>query len=213
MTVNVLLCVKDNEWGNIAAMLAGALLGDVQIDSDPKRGSLILPNNPDCILISFLYRKVFPQSYLDKFSLAINFHPGSIDYPGIGCYNFAIYHKVKYYGVTCHHMVAGVDMGPIISQVTFPMFQDETVGRLQLRSMITLLELFHEIIALVALGKPLPTSPLKWTRKAYTFEDLDTLKQIIPGEDDEEIKHRVQACAHPDWKGAYIELGGVKFYA
>ena len=48
--------------------------------------------------------------------LPINFHPGSPEYPGTGCTNFAIYNKEKEYGVTCHYMKTSVD-SEILSQV------------------------------------------------------------------------------------------------
>ena len=47
--------------------------------------------------------------------IAINFHPGPPEYPGIGCTNYAIYNEDKNYGVTCHIMTDKIDDGLILS--------------------------------------------------------------------------------------------------
>ena len=46
--------------------------------------------------------------------MAINFHPATPNYPGIGCINFALYECASTYGATCHHMNKQVDTGEII---------------------------------------------------------------------------------------------------
>ena len=66
---------------------------------------------------------VVPEWLLRKAKIAaINFHPASPDYPGIGCRNFALYENAKEYGVTCHHMSATIDTGSIIEIKRFPIF-------------------------------------------------------------------------------------------
>ena len=67
-------------------------------------------------IVSYLCGWVVPQSLLDRAKVAaINFHPGPPEYPGTGCYNFALYEGATKYGVTCHHMAASVDAGAIIA--------------------------------------------------------------------------------------------------
>ncbi len=51
-------------------------------------------------IISFLSRWVVPEEILKHArKAAINFHPASPEYPGIGCNNFALYENAKEYGV------------------------------------------------------------------------------------------------------------------
>ena len=45
---------------------------------------------------------------------AINFHPGTPRYRGIGCINFALMENSKNYGSTCHLMNEKVDSGKIL---------------------------------------------------------------------------------------------------
>src|SRR5687768_15282057 len=67
-------------------------------------------------VISFLSRWVVPAYLLERAKkAAINFHPASPDYPGIGCNNFALYDNATEYGATCHHMAPKVDTGGIIA--------------------------------------------------------------------------------------------------
>ncbi|MFW8746219.1 formyltransferase family protein, partial [Mesorhizobium japonicum] len=71
---------------------------------------------------------IYPAQLLSNASFAaINFHPGSPDYPGTGCTNFAVYEGAKEYGITCHHMKAGVDSGDIIAVKRFSINEDDTV--------------------------------------------------------------------------------------
>ena len=67
-------------------------------------------------IISYLSRWIVPKSVINSAKkAAINFHPASPDYPGIGCSNFALYDESIIYGVTCHHMDSKVDTGKIIA--------------------------------------------------------------------------------------------------
>jgi methionyl-tRNA formyltransferase len=66
---------------------------------------------------------------------AFNFHPGSPDYPGIGCLNFELYEEAREYGVTCHHMVPKVDTGGIIAVKHFAIFDSDCVASLLARLM------------------------------------------------------------------------------
>jgi hypothetical protein len=62
-------------------------------------------------LISFLSPWIVGPEALARARAAINFHPGSSDYPGSGCYNFALYEGARDYGPVCHHMLERVDTG------------------------------------------------------------------------------------------------------
>ena len=107
-----------------------------------KAYDLIKLNYPDVLLVQGLPGEPFPKEYLswqgdyiisylcpwvlpdallqNAKKAAINFHPGPPQYPGTGCTNFAIYHEVDEYGVTCHHMAPHVDSGNIIAVSRFP---------------------------------------------------------------------------------------------
>lgn len=86
-------------------------------------------------IISYLSRWVLPEYLINKAQIAaINFHPGSPDYPGYGCGSFALYEGATEYGVTCHHMLAKVDSGNIIAVKRFPVFVNDDVASLLMRT-------------------------------------------------------------------------------
>src|SRR5512141_2939953 len=120
-------------------------------------------------IVSYLSRWFIPEALLQRArKAAINFHPASPDYPGIGCNNFALYENVTEYGVTCHHMARKVDTGRIIAVRRFPVYQTDDVDALLKRTYENQIALFFEIIALMAEGRELPVSDETWTRPPFT---------------------------------------------
>ena len=66
-------------------------------------------------IISYLCPLLIPSNVLKKAKiLALNFHPGPPEYPGIGCTNYAIYNEDSNYGATCHIMSEKIDDGEIL---------------------------------------------------------------------------------------------------
>lgn len=163
-------------------------------------------------IISYLSPFVIPQSVLDRAGrAAINFHPGPPNYPGVGCTNFAIYNRDVEFGVTCHRMAARVDTGPIIAVRRFPLYPDDTVLSLTQRCYVSILELFHEIIAFVLDDKPLPRSDETWQRKPHRRHELDELCRITPDMPADEVARRVRAVTFPGAPGAFVEIHGHRF--
>lgn len=162
-------------------------------------------------LINFLSRWIIPEAVLKKVKIAaINFHPGSPNYPGIGCNNFALYENASSYGVTCHHMLPIVDTGGIIATKTFPVYQNDDVASLLERTYPALLALFYEIMDGILQGKPLPVSEEKWTRKPFTRKQFNELMTIREGITSEELKRRIRATSYKQWNPS-IDLYGYQF--
>lgn len=162
-------------------------------------------------IISYLSRWVVPDSLLKKADIAaINFHPASPDYPGIGCNNFALYENASEYGVTCHHMFPKVDTGEIIAVRRFPISPSDDVASLLTQTYETQLSLFYELIGGIASGKSLPTSDETWTRKPFTRKEFNQLFIITPDMSQEEIAKRIRATNYKNWK-PYIVLGDYTF--
>ena len=114
----VLLLAKNDSWCNHAVTLSRIAFGDRLIvhqgtinDPFPE----IQPNRWYALL-SYRSPWVIPADLLSRSEVAINFHPGSRDYPGYGCYSFAIYERAAEYGCVCHHMARIVDTGPLIEE-------------------------------------------------------------------------------------------------
>lgn len=159
------------------------------------------------LMVSFISSWIYPSSLLDNAGFAaINFHPGSPEYPGIGCTNFAIYEGAKDYGVTCHHMKARVDSGSIIKVKRFPIKANDSVYQVTQHCYQLIEEMFYEIMELILTGKELPESNEQWKRKPFTRRQLDELCTIDPDMTKEEIEKRIRATTYKTpW--AFIKLG------
>lgn len=164
------------------------------------------------IVISYLSPWIIPNEILEKKRLwNINLHPAPPEYPGIGCFNFALYNEEKKYGVTAHHMAEKVDTGKIIAVKRFPILESDSVYSLSIKSYGHMLSLFFEIVDSIITSRFLPETHEMWKRKPYTRKELEELCMISPDMKEDEIKKRIRATTYPHMPGAYIELAGYKF--
>lgn len=208
-----LLLSKKDLWSNHAGTLAQSMFGERLIWKKGAAGDPA-PDITDvksfgCI-ISFLSPWIVPAKWLSKSALSINFHPGSCDYPGIGCYNFALYEEAKVFGAVCHHMLPTVDSGVVISESLFSVFAYDRVETLKLRTMVTMLAMFHEIICHIAQNTPLPVNTRQWQRKPFTRKQLNALCEITPEMNEAEKSRRIRSTTYPGFSGPYLLLHNSK---
>jgi len=162
-------------------------------------------------IVSYLSRWVVPEGLLKRARrAAINFHPASPEFPGIGCTNFALYENAAEYGVTCHHMAAKVDTGGIVAVRRFPVFPEDNVASLLERTYQHQLALFLEIAGLMAAGGQLPVSHETWTRPPFTRAQFNQLFKITPDMPQDEIARRVRAVSFGEFQ-PYVEIDGYRF--
>jgi len=204
MSPRIILLAKQERFSREAQAIAEAAFGaDVATYTgavgDPEPEALET-GRPD-YLISFLSPWIVRKASLDRAGTAINFHPGSTDYPGIGCYNFALYEGATEFGAVCHHMLAKVDTGDLVMERRFPVLPTDTVETLKLRTMETMVGMFREVVKLIAAGKPLPRADVHWTRRPFTRREMEALKVIEEGMPQEEIDRRVRATVYPGYPG------------
>lgn len=163
------------------------------------------------IIISYLSRWVVPEELLNRAKIAaINFHPASPEYPGIGCNNFALYENAQEYGVTCHHMARKVDTGRIIAVKRFPVYPEDDVDALLKRTYENQIALFFEIANLIAEGKELPVSKETWTRAPFSRKQFNELFVISPEMSEDEISRQIRAISYGPWQ-PYMEVNGRRF--
>jgi 2-polyprenyl-3-methyl-5-hydroxy-6-metoxy-1,4-benzoquinol methylase len=211
----MLLFCKDDDWCAKAISAAKSMLGDRIMVMSGRRGYPFptVPPGHFSAIVSFLSPWILPQALLDRTSLALNFHPGSCDYPGIGCYNFALYENAAEFGAVCHHMLAKVDSGTVVMERLFPVSPDDTIETLRNRTLGVMLEMFRELIARIAKGEELSVSLRQWTRPPFRRIQLEQLARITSEMSPEEIQRRVRAMNYPNQPGAFVEVGSQRFYA
>lgn len=215
MNAPILLLAKKDAWSTQAATLARIVFGErllVEQGSvgDAAPASFALPAYD--IVLSFLSPWIVPAEVLEKSRLSLNFHPGSCDYPGTGCYNFALYEEAPFFGPVCHHMLPKVDSGTVVCESLFPVFAHDSVETLKLRTMVSMLSMFHDVIGALARGAPLPVSARQWSRKAFTRQQLNALCEITPDMNETEEKRRIRATTYPGYPGPYRLENGEKHY-
>lgn len=211
-----LLLTKKDEWSCKAAQIARIIFDDQICIIPGKRGDPMPEEISWCerggAILSFLSPWVVSSHALERSRLAVNFHCGSTEYPGIGSYNFALYDGAKEFGGICHHMSPHVDTGSIIEERRFPIFAQDTVETLKLRTMAVMLAQFHDILCRIALGDELrPNGALEWTRPPFTRKELNELTIVMPDMSTDEIARRVRATTYPGQGGPMVILGGIEF--
>lgn len=210
MTDSVLFLGKEGDEGCIkAAEFIQANFGEARIYMGDWGDCL--PDMRDWhgdFLISYLSRWVIPQHVFDSVKdSAINFHPGPPEYPGFGCYNFALYEGAQYYGVTCHHMNPVIDTGEIIAARRFVIYDSDDVASLIHRTYDYLLVLFYEIMGYILAGHPFPASNEFWARDPITKDELEALHSVSEDMSNEEIRRRIRATSYGKYQPAICAAG------
>ncbi len=163
-------------------------------------------------LLSYLCPHVIPSALLENASKgSINWHPGTPDYPGIGCTNFAIYHQEKVFGMTCHYMEKKVDSGKIIEVRRFAVVVDDTVESITYKCYDLIFESFCNIINALSQNIALEQSRESWNRLPYTRKELDQLCEITLDMSPEEMEKRIKATTFK-FPWAFVVVNGRKFY-
>ncbi|MBM4232088.1 MAG: hypothetical protein FJ184_15415, partial [Gammaproteobacteria bacterium] len=157
--MQILYLSKDNPVGHAGLAIVRRHFPQAAIQShlfqSPRE---LLPNwveTQNNLLISFLCPRIIPKAALDCSALPINFHPAPPEYPGFGCYNFALYDAVTTYGVSCHRITPQIDSGEIFAVRRFGVLSEDTISTLQQRSLQELCGLLDDVMAHVSEGKTL----------------------------------------------------------
>ena len=169
-----------------------------------------LRNNYDYV-VSYLSKKILKPKFLDKTrKFNINFHPGPSKYPGIGCFNFALYNNEKSYGVTAHLINKKIDNGKIIKERTFKINNKYDVLKISNKSYKEMFFLAKDIIKMIKKNK-LTFSDQKWKRKAYTRKELNELAKIKIKATKKQILKKIRCIYMPTKPGPYVLLNNIKF--
>jgi len=164
------------------------------------------------LIISYISNWIIPEPLLKKTKRwNINFHPGPPEYPGIGCFNFAIYNSASEYGATAHLMDSKVDTGDIIRVHRFEMSATESVTSLSNKTYKVLFSLLKEVINHIVKYDSLPETNENWLRAPYKRNELEELAKIDLIMSKDEIDKRIRATYYPGKPAPFIEISGHKF--
>lgn len=151
------------------------------------------------VILSYCSRWIVPQWLLDRASLSLNFHPAPPEYPGIGGLNWALYDGDASFGVTCHHMAAKVDSGPVVQVVRFPVRRSDDAPALFQRTHQHLEDLARGVIGRLASGWKPTASEEGWSGPSRNRQQLDAMMEVPSEATPIEVQRRRRAFEFGRW--------------
>ena len=143
---------------------------------------------------------------------SFNFHPGPPEYPGFGCYNFALLDNVNFYGSTVHMINDKFDNGKIVNfnkfKISYEKLDLEKLISMTHRNIIKQAKDFINDI----LNKKLKIkSNFKWKRKAYTKSEFEIVREIKLNDSKANVLKKIKAFSYKNYESVYIKFKGFKF--
>ena len=181
------------------------------IDSSKKK-KIKISKNYD-YLISFLNSMYINKSVRKKIKInSFNFHPGPPEYPGFGCYNFAMLDKVNFYGSTVHIINDKFDSGKIINVKKFKFsYKKFNLEKLIRKTHENVIKQAKDFINDIQNKKLKIEGNLKWKKKAYTKKEFETAREIKLNDTRKNVLKKIKAFSYKNYESVYLNFKGLKF--
>ncbi len=181
------------------------------IDSSKKK-KIKISKNYD-YLISFLNSMYINKSVRKKIKInSFNFHPGPPEYPGFGCYNFAMLDKVNFYGSTVHIINDKFDSGKIINVKKFKFsYKKFNLEKLIRKTHENIIKQAKDFINDIQNKKLKIEGNLKWKKKAYTKKEFETAREIKLNDTRKNVLKKIKAFSYKNYESVYLNFKGLKF--
>ena len=161
------------------------------------------------ILLNYLAPMIVPEQVLQNVGReAINFHPASPAWPGIGSASYALYQGDLTFGATAHRMTTTIDGGEIVRVASFPVRSDDTCETLFERALRSSLTLFQEVCDELSRTGHVAASGDRWERRAITRAEFERWMTLSVSDPTDEIAKKVRALAHPRFPGPFFVIDG-----
>lgn len=77
------------------------------------------------LAVSVFYDRILDAEWIGRFGRVLNLHNAPLPrYRGVNPINWALRNNEKSHGVTLHEVTPGIDDGPVVAQVTFPIWPE-----------------------------------------------------------------------------------------
>ena len=181
------------------------------IDSSKKK-KIKISKNYD-YLISFLNSMYINKSVRKKIKInSFNFHPGPPEYPGFGCYNFAMLDKVNFYGSTVHIINDKFDSGKIINVKKFKFsYKKFNLEKLIRKTHENVIKQAKDFINDIQNKKLKIEGNLKWKKKAYTKKEFETAREIKLNDTSKNVLKKIKAFSYKNYESVYLNFKVLKF--
>jgi len=166
-------------------------------------------------LFSFLNPVFIKKNIRKKIKkISINFHPGPPEYPGYGCYNFALLNTVNSYGCTAHEINGRIDNGKIIDVRRFKFkYKNINLEKLIKITHKNLFFLFKKIMnQIINQNQVKIKKNEKWQKKkAYTRYEFEKARKINLNDSLVNILKKIKAFSYKNYETVYLEIRGRKY--
>ena len=181
------------------------------IDSS-KEKKIKISKNYD-YLISFLNSMYISRSVRKKIKInSFNFHPGPPEYPGFGCYNFALLDQVNFYGSTIHMINNKFDSGKIVGVKKFKISSKKcNLEKLIKKTHENIFKQAKNFINVIQNKKLKIEENIKWRRKAYTKKEFEIAREIKLSDSKKTVLKKIKAFSYKSYESVYLNIKGVKF--
>jgi methionyl-tRNA formyltransferase len=124
---------------------------------------------------SVFYDRILPADFIARCDRILNLHPSPLPrYRGLRPINWALKNGEPEHGVTIHEIAAGIDDGPIVSQLTYSIYPEvDEVRDVYERSLAYAWTLFEQTLPILDRIQARPQDEHRATR--YTASDLALL--------------------------------------
>jgi len=161
---------------------------------------------------------LLPDSILESAEvMALNFHPGTPQFPGSGSYSWALYENARSFGITVHLMNQKFDNGKILDVYSFPVEEGEIIENLIDKtskfSVVTFQDFLKKLSNMTTnqMQKMINEhSNFNWESQARTIKDLDKMRKLDIHLNSEELSRRIRAF-HFEKFPVFIEHKGFRF--
>ena len=166
-------------------------------------------------LFSFLNPVFIRKNIRKKINkISINFHPGPPEYPGYGCFNFALLDTINSYGCTAHEVNDKIDNGKILDVRRFH-FKYKNINLEKLIKIThknSLLQ-FKKIINQIIKHNHIKIKKKeKWRKKkAYTKYEFEKARKISLNDSVVNILKKIKAFSYKNYETVYLEIRGRKY--
>ncbi|WP_406065842.1 formyltransferase family protein [Streptomyces sp. NBC_01077] len=171
-----------SHWSRLAASHLRDVFGHVSVllwdygDPPPRLPEEWNGDHIFCFKADLLLK---PETLARAAVSALNFHPATPQFRGVGGYDFVLRDGGAEFGATSHHIVPRIDAGPIVKVSRFPIARGENAASLSARTAAHCLVLFYEVIGMIAQGRDLPVSDEQWGERLYTRAMLRRLHTTL----------------------------------
>ena len=166
-------------------------------------------------IFCFRSKIILKEKILKKIKYyAINFHPGTPKYRGLGCANYALYNGEKIYGSTAHIINNKIDNGKILMTSFFKIKKTDTLEQVLINSYKSMLLISHELLKLLQINPNINKfkfkKKIKWSGKIKKKKNLEKFYQIKKNITKKELDKKIRATVIGNYR-PYINLFGRKF--